>query len=382
MDLLQKRKEAGCLRNLHPASYKRNGNIYFAQKEYIDFSSNDYLGLANHEKLKNAAKRMLDDFGSSSSASRLLSGDLEIFHRLEEKMATFKGKESALVFNTGYQANLSIISALYKKGDVIFLDRLSHRSLVDGVILSGAAFFRFQHNDLDHLQILLKKHRNKFKDALIITEGVFSMDGDKAPLAQLIRLKDSYNCKIMLDEAHATGIFGKNGSGIVEEEGVTEETDLIMGTFSKALGSFGAYLACSKEIKDYLINFSGGFIYSTALPPAVIGANLAGLELLVEEPFRRYSLLENAEYLRSNLRAQGWEVMGESQIVPVIIGDVERTNYLSEKLKDNGYYSLPIRPPTVPEQESRIRFSLTYYHSKKVLEALVDLMSMFSRGRK
>ena len=294
-----------------------------------------------------------------------MSGDLKIHHELEEKTARFKGKESVLIFNTGYQANVGIISALYRSTDAVFCDRLSHASILDGISLSGARLFRFQHNDINHLESLLKKSAGKFENRLIVTESIFSMDGDKAPLKELVELKEKFGCKIMADEAHATGIFGANGSGLVAEENLTDRVDLIMGTFSKALGSFGAYIACSKKIKDYLINTCRSFIYSTALPPCVIAANIAALEIVAKEPFRRETLLENAAYFRSRLKSKG-----QSQIVPLIVGDAETAVSLSDSLRQKGYYCLAIRPPTVPEGQSRLRFSLTYHHSKEVLDGL------------
>ena len=371
-DFLKKRGKAGLLRRLKPISRRHNGRVYLKTKEFIDFSSNDYLGLANHPKLVASAKEALDRFGTSASASRLLSGDLEIHHRLEEEVARFKNKESALVFNSGYQANVGILSALYSKSDAIFSDRLNHASIIDGIILSKARLFRYKHNDPNHLEDILKKERGKFKKALIVTETVFSMDGDKPFLNDLVALKDKYGCQIMVDEAHATGVFGENGSGVVEEEGLTDRIDLIMGTFSKALGSFGAYLAASKEVVDYLINTCRSFIYSTALPPAVAACNITSISLLREEPYRRKELLGRAGYFRETLRKKGFIVKGESQIVPLIIGQNQETVRAAETLQKRGYWVLPIRPPTVPHEQARLRFSLTFLHNRELLGKLLD----------
>ncbi|MCF7908064.1 MAG: 8-amino-7-oxononanoate synthase [Candidatus Omnitrophica bacterium] len=371
-DFFKIQKDNNLLRTLSPASLRLKGTIWIDSREYVDFSSNDYLGLSSHPKLKVASKKALDQFGTGSSASRLLSGDLEIFHQLEERLAVFKGKPAALVFNSGYQANLGIVSALWGRGDVIFSDRLSHASIIDGISLSGAKLFRFQHNDLDHLKMLLKKERNKFKAAAIITETVFSMDGDKANISEIVILKDKYNCKLMVDEAHATGIFGQNGSGLVEEYNLADRVDLIMGTFSKALGSFGAYLACSEKVKQYLINKCRSFIYSTALPASVIASNLASLDLVATEPFRRKTLLDNADYFYNQLKKQGLELRGASQIIPWIVGDSQRSVKISQELKSRGYWVLPIRPPTVPKNEARLRFSLTSEHKKQILDKLIN----------
>ena len=373
--LLLERKGKGLLRVLSPADSRSSGRIYRRRSELIDFSSNDYLGLADHPELKKASKKAIETLGTSSSASRLLSGDLAIHHELEEKTALFKGKESALVFNSGYQANVGIISALYKAGDAVFCDRLSHASILDGISLSGARLFRFLHNDAGHLESLLKKTAGKFKNSLIVTESIFSMDGDKPPLKEIVSLKEKYGCKIMADEAHATGIFGTDGSGVVAEQGLTDRVDLIMGTFSKALGSFGAYIAGSGKMIEYLINTCRSFIYSTALPPSVIAANIAALEIVAKEPFRRETLLENAAYFRSELKAKGFEVKGQSQIVPLILGDTQRAVALSKSLEEKGYEVLPIRPPTVPLGQSRLRFSLTCHHSKETLQELIEQIS-------
>jgi len=371
-EFLKKRQDAGLLRTLRPVFARSEGRIISEGREYMDFSSNDYLGMSGHIRLIHAAKKAMDEFGSSSCASRLLSGDLALHHELEEETARFKNKEAALVFNTGYQANIGIISALFSKPDCVFFDRLSHASIIDGILLSGAKFFRFQHNDIDGLEFLLKKERARFKKALIVTETIFSMDGDRCPLKSLVSLKDRYNCEIMVDEAHATGIFGRDGSGLVEEEGVAGQVDYIMGTFSKALGSFGAYMAASKKTTAYLVNACRAFIYSTALPPAVIAANLEGIRLVGEEPCRRKTLLEQARYFRSALKNKGFDVKGDSQIVPVIIGDNLKAVEFANRLQGKGYWVLPIRPPTVPEGEARLRFSLNLCHNREMLRKLIE----------
>jgi 8-amino-7-oxononanoate synthase len=374
-DFLEERKNNNLLRTLKPAEFRAKGWIHLKGKKYLDFSSNDYLGLSSHPKLKQASQQAIKKFGTGSSASRLLSGDLDIFHKLEKKVADFKGKEKALIFNSGYQANLGIISALFKPGDVIFSDRLNHASIIDGITLSGARFFRFQHNDLNHLESLLKIQRPKFKNSLIITETIFSMDGDKAKLKTIVTLKKRYKSKLMVDEAHATGIFGKNGSGLVEEYDLAKDCDLIMGTFSKALGSFGAYLACSDKIRSYLINTCRSFIYSTALPASVIGSNLASLDLIAKEPYRRQELFKNCQYFRKKLKELKFKIKGWSQIVPLIVGSNQKAMAISKALQNKGYWVLPVRPPTVPRNEARLRFSLTYYHKKPILDKLIDDIS-------
>ena len=374
-EFLKDREAQGLLRKLRPATLRLNGKIYFKHKEYVDFSSNDYLGLSSHPKLKEAAIKAINKFGVSSCASRLLSGDTEIFHALEDAVARFKEKEAALIFNSGYQANVGIISALFRKEDVIFSDRLNHASIIDGILLSGARFFRFQHNNPEHLESLLKKERNKFKKALIVSESIFSMDGDRAPLKELARLKEKYNCQMMVDEAHATGIFGEKGSGVVEEEGLSSQVDLVMGTFSKALAGFGAYLAASRDIVDYLVNVCRSFIYSTALPPAIIACNLVSLELVREEAQRRKTLLSHAELVRTKLKEQGLSVLGVSQIIPIILGDNLRAVEFAAKLQEKGFWALAVRPPTVPQGQARLRLSLSYDHDMENLNRLIDAIA-------
>ncbi len=374
-EFLRDRQEQGLLRKLMPASFRAAGKIYFGEKQYFDFSSNDYLGLSDHPKLKKAAVEAIDKFGVSSCASRLLSGDAEIFHQLEGAVAKFKNKEAALIFNSGYQANVGIISALFAKGDCIFSDRLNHASIIDAILLSGARLFRFRHNDPEHLELLLKRERKKFKNALIVTESIFSMDGDRSPLKELVSLKEKYICQIMVDEAHATGIFGASGSGLVEEEKLSPQVDLIMGTFSKALAGFGAYLAAPRSIVDYLVNTSRSFIYSTALPPSVIAVNLASLELIKNEPHRRKMLLSMAQTLRARLGRKGFCVKGASQIVPVILGDNLRALAFAANLQKNGYWAVAVRPPTVPLGEARLRISLSYLHNEEILNKLIDAIS-------
>ncbi|MDP2904985.1 MAG: 8-amino-7-oxononanoate synthase, partial [Candidatus Omnitrophota bacterium] len=259
-EFLRKRAREGSLRVLRPASYRKGGKIYIGDKGYIDFSSNDYLGLCGHPKLIEASVKALAKYGTSSCASRLLSGDLDIHHELEDAVARLKNKECALIFGSGYQANIGIISSFCGAGDAVFSDRFCHASIIDGIILSGARLFRFRHNDAGHLEDILKKERHKFKNSLIVTETIFSMDGDRPDLKALIDIKTRYGCNLMADEAHATGIYGASGSGVVEEEGLSREVDYIMGTFGKALGSFGAYLAASKSDIDYLINKCRSFI--------------------------------------------------------------------------------------------------------------------------
>lgn len=375
-DLLDKIKDPVLFRTLTEVLPQGQGRIKVADRIYTDISSNDYLGLSYHPRVVEAAAKALEK-GLGASASRLMTGSTCLHHELERKMADFKGKPSVTVMNSGYQANLGVISAICGKNDCVFFDRLSHASIIDGVKLSGAASFRFRHNDMEHLETLIKKNRRKFKTALIVTETVFSMDGDFAPLKDMVRIKEKYSCLLMVDEAHATGIFGEKGSGMAEKENVTENTDIIMGTFSKALGSFGAYLATNKRIKAFLVNRCRSFIYSTALPPPLAASCIASIEIIKEEPERREALLKNSKHLRDSLTRSGVPTRGMSQIIPVILGKSEKAVDVSLMLKKRGWWAIPMRPPTVPEGEARIRVSVSYHHGADVLERLAsDIQSV------
>jgi 8-amino-7-oxononanoate synthase len=370
--LISKRTKAGLLRTLHPIDARSEGRLLRSGKVLLDFSSNDYLALSTHPTMKEAGQRAIEALGTGATASRLLSGDLELHHELERRTAHFKGKPAALVLNSGYQANVGIISVLCQKGDLVLCDRLCHASILDGIRLSHAGFHRFIHNDMNHLERLLQKTQAQSGHRMVITESVFSMDGDRAPLKQIVELKERYGFSLYVDEAHATGVFGDHGAGVVEQEGITDQVDFIMGTFSKALGSFGAYVACSQLDKTYLINACRSFIYSTALPPAVIASNIAALKIIETEPERRTTLLRNAEQFRTALKAKGLEVLGESQIIPVVTGETTRTLKVSQALQDSGCWVLPIRAPTVPAGSARLRFTVTHWHDQSVLGPLSE----------
>lgn len=359
------------LRTLRPAWSRHGGQWHGIEKSLIDLSSNDYLSLSTCDALKQASIHAIEKLGTGSGASRLLSGDLALHHQLESHVARFKGKDAALVFNSGYQANVGLVSTLCGSGDAVFCDRLSHASLLDGVRLSGARLFRFRHNDVEHLSELLRKQAAQFKTCLVVTESVFSMDGDRAPLQAMAQLKQDFDFLWLVDEAHATGLFGNQGSGCVEHAGVTDQVDLIMGTFSKALGSFGAYVACSNPIKSWLVNTCRSFIYSTALPPSVIAANFAALNMVEQEPYRRALVLQRADMLRSRLKGQGWHILGDTQIIPVLTGETGRATALSIHLEQAGFRCAAIRPPTVPQGQARVRLSLCYDHDDTVVDRLV-----------
>lgn len=373
-EFLEERERLQLIRRLSPSEERRPGVAVRGGREYADFSSNDYLGLSSHPALVAAAREALERFGMGAGASRLMSGNLSIHHALEEEVAAFKCAEGALVFNSGYQANLGIIPALFGRGDLVLADRFCHASQLDGALLSRAALLRFRHNDPGHLSDLLGKHRGRYRRCLVMTESVFSMDGDRAPLSALVEISRGYRCLLMVDEAHATGVFGPQGRGLIEAEGLAGQVDLVMGTFSKALGGFGGYLAASRTIVDYLVNSARSFIYSTALPAPVIAANLAALRLCLSGEADGAELLRRAAAFRDALRAKGWVVGGDSQIVPVVVGESGRAVSLSGYLADRGFLVLPVRPPTVPEGSARLRFSLTSAHGDDRLEGVLEAL--------
>lgn len=372
--VIDQRREAGLYRRLQPCEFRAEGRLVMDGAEYLDFGSNDYLALSHHPALAAAAQEAAGRFGTSASASRLLSGDLCLFHELESRVAERKGKPAALVFNTGYHANLGVISVLCGPTDLVLCDRLSHASILDGIKMSGARLSRFQHNDLGHLETLLTKKAGRFQRVFVVTESVFSMDGDLAPLTELATLKRRHDFTLIVDEAHATGVFGREGAGLVNQMGIHDDVDLIVGTFSKALGSFGAYVACSSEVRELLINFSHSFIYTTALPPPVLAANLAALDLLDREPERRESLQSRGAWFRQQLAELGLRTHSQSQIVPVVLGAVDEAVRCSQELARQGIWALPIRPPTVPAGEARLRFCLTYGHQPDDLERVIECL--------
>jgi len=340
--------------------------------------SNDYLGLAGHPRVREAAAEAALGWGAGAGASRLISGNMAPHRQLEERLAAFKGYEAALLFGSGYLANIGAISALAGRDTVVFSDELNHASIVDGCRLARAETFVYRHGDVEHLAWGLREAGGRA--ALIVSDGVFSMDGDVAPLADLVRLAREHRCRLMLDEAHATGALGPGGRGSVAAAGLSGEVDLVVGTLGKALGSYGAYVCAGAELREYLLNTARPFIFSTALPPPVLAAALAALELLEAEPQRVRRLNANAAALRQALAAEGLAVGGgESQIVPLEVGDAERTMQLCERLLERGVFAQGIRPPTVPQGSSRLRFSVMATHDEAELHGAAKLAGEAAR---
>jgi 8-amino-7-oxononanoate synthase len=371
--LLNKWKTQELLRVLRETELAQAPVISIGGRSCLLFSSNNYLGIANHPSLKKAANEATERFGTGAGASRLISGNHPLFSLLEGRLARFKRTEASLVFNSGYTTNLSVLPALVGKEDVVLADRCSHASLIDGCRLSGARLRIIRHNDLDQLEKLLKKRPKRGK-LFIITEGVFSMEGDIAPLDRINTFAENYDAFIYLDDAHATGVLGPGGRGTIEHFGLNPRSRIIqMGTFSKALGSFGGYIAGSETLVRYLVQRARGFIYSTALPPSVVAANIAALDLVDQEPGLGKRLWSHRDHLHEGFSVLGLNTMqSQTPILPILIGDVTKAVRFSDRLLEEGIYIPAIRPPTIPKGTSRLRISLMATHTVDHIKFLLS----------
>lgn len=370
-------RAGGLYRRMRLVEGGQGSRIVLDGREVLLLCSNNYLGLADHPALKEAAIRAVERYGTGSGAARLVSGNMELHEALEARIAAFKGTEGALLFNSGYAANTGIIPAVAGRGDVIFSDRLNHASIVDGALLSRARLVRYPHGDLRALRRLLSETETGGR-RLIVTDGVFSMDGDLAPLAGLVALKEEFDALLMVDDAHGTGVLGATGKGSAELCGVMGGIDIQMGTMGKGLGSFGAYAAASRETIDFLINRARSFIFSTSLPPAALAASLAALDL-VDSPVGaelRERLADNSRLFRRALREAGFDTMGSAtQIVPVRVGGAEETMEFSRLLLEEGFFVQGIRPPTVPAGSCRLRCTLMATHGEDDLVRAVEAIT-------
>ncbi|MCE5267423.1 MAG: 8-amino-7-oxononanoate synthase [Planctomycetaceae bacterium] len=343
-------------------------------RELVNFGSNDYLGLAADPRLAAAVIGAVEHDGWGSGASPLVTGHAALHRQLEERLAEFEGTEAALLFSSGFAANAGTIAALAGPGDVIYCDRKNHASLWDGCRLSRADVRAYPHNDCGQLAELLAKS-SKYRRRLIVTDGLFSMDGDIAPLGELADLAERYEATLLVDEAHATGVFGAHGRGTAEHLGVEDRVHVRIGTLSKALGSIGGFVAGSRALIEWLLNRARPYVFSTAAPAAVAAAALAALEIIQKEPQRRRALLTRAEALRTELGRQGWNVgASTSQIIPIMVGDPDRAVKLSQQLLARGMFLPAIRPPTVPEGEACLRLSLTSGHTAEMVAELVTAL--------
>lgn len=356
-------KKHSHFRDIKDFESKDEKYIYINDKKLINLSSNNYLGFADNKSLTEEFLNTCDKYSFGSASARLLTGTLPVYKELETLLSQLFNKDATLLFNSGYHANVGINSSIAGKGDVIFSDKLNHASIIDGMKLSDGKFFRYPHNNMEALEKLLIRERNNFKNAVIVSESVFSMDGDIADLEKLIELKEKYNCILIIDEAHAFGVFGQKGLGVCETLGIIDKVDLIMGTFGKAIGSMGAFAVGNQTLIDYLTNKARSFIFSTALPPI----NIAFTKWIIENK------LPTTYEKRMQMLKIGENAGSDSHIIPIVIGGNQKTVETCEILYQNGYFTLPIRPPTVPEGTSRLRLSLTTEITEQELNNAIHL---------
>lgn len=371
-------REQGLWREIRRIDSEQSSRILCDGKVYLNFSSNDYLGLASHPALKEAVINAIDKYGAGSGASRLICGSIAPHNELEELIAEFKGVEKAITFSSGYTTAVGTIPAIVEKGDIVIIDRLAHASLVDGARLSGAKLRVFPHNDVDALERILKRARSstetdKPKRILIVTESVFSMDGDCAPLREIVAVKNKYGGWLMVDEAHSTGLFGQNRAGLISELGLTEEVEIQMGTLGKAIGASGGFICGKKALIEFLINKARSFIFSTAPMPACSAAAIAGIKIIQsEEGNTRLNLLRSLLIqLKTYLLADGWQVPdSQSAIIPLILGGNQQAISASNILRECGIYVPAIRFPTVPKNTARLRITVTANHTAEDVRGL------------
>jgi len=353
---------------------RQSARLTIDGRELVNFGSNDYLALAADPRLGRAVSEALEREGWGSGASPLITGHALLHRQLEERLAAFEGTEAALLFPSGYAANVGAVAALVGPGDAVFTDRKNHASLLDGCRLSRADVRVYPHNDCRRLDALLARSAS-YRRRLIVTDSLFSMDGDLAPLGELADLAEQYGAMLLVDEAHATGVFGPHGRGAAEYLGGEDRVDVRVGTLSKALGCAGGFVAGSRSLIEWLVNRARPYVFSTAGPAALAAAAMAAMDIVVNEPERRRQLLVRAEGLRKELASMGWNVGASAgQIIPVIVGEADRAVRLSVRLRDEGFFVPAIRPPTVPEGEACLRISLTAGHTEEMIAALAAAM--------
>jgi 8-amino-7-oxononanoate synthase len=379
---LQVLQSAGLRRTLRQVHQRRAGTVLLNSERIADFASNDYLGLASDPRLARAATAVLQAEGVGAGAARLISGNHPLHEALERALARFKGCEHALLFPSGYMANIGAIPALVGPGDVIYSDSLSHASLIDGCRLSKASLRVFPHADIDALAAMLEADRHEFRRALIVVEGVFSMDGDLFPLDRLVPLARRFEAWTYVDDAHGTGVLGASGAGSIEHFGITGQIDVIVGTLGKAMGTSGAYVAGSQVLVDYLTSRARAFIYTTGTPAAIAAATLESLRVVQVEGWRRDAVRARAERLRERLRAAGREAPGmrDGHIVPILVGDAVQTMRLAGELRRRGFLVGGVRPPTVPTGTSRLRISVSAVHPMELVDNLAANLIDAMRG--
>ena len=359
-----------------------NSHIFvYKKKEYLSFASNDYLSLANDKRIISSAKKALDKHGYSTSSSALISGYSKSHFALEEELSSFLGQEKTLLFSTGYQANLGVIKSLVNRGGYIFADNLNHASLIDGSILSRANFKRYKHKDIGNLEELLEKTKS-LENKLIISDSLFSMDGDFANLKKLKSKLNKHKATMLIDEAHSLGIFGKGGSGLLVESALNNKDDIFLtGTFGKSIGTFGAFFSGKKDVVDFVMQNSRGYIYSTSLPINTVEATRKSLKIIKKEDWRREKLFSLINYFKSNIKNLNLSAINsDSQIQALMVGSSKDALFISNELMKAGIYIPAIRPPTVEEGKSRLRISLTVDHSEKDISYLLNILDKLSRN--
>jgi 8-amino-7-oxononanoate synthase len=371
---LQKLRKEGLLRTLRTVESPQGKEITIAGRPYLSFCSTNYLGLANDPRVKEAAAKAIEKYGWGTGSSRLISGTTRLHREMEERFARFHGAESCISFATGYMANLGTIAALVGPGDAVIVDRLDHASIIDGCRLSRARLLVYRHGDAASLENVLSGAQG-FNRKLIVTDSVFSMDGDLSPLPDLVTLARHYDAMVMVDEAHAVGVMGDTGRGAVEYYGLEGQVDVLMGPLSKAFGGVGGYVVGSEALITFLQNKCRSFIYTTAPPAAACAAAVEALNIVEKEPQRREKLRENVQYLKRGLAAKKVETTNSaSQIVAVMIGEAEKALALSRKLFKKNVLIPAIRPPTVPKGTSRLRIMVTSEHEKEDIDRLLNLL--------
>ncbi|MGI6771357.1 MAG: glycine C-acetyltransferase [Acholeplasmataceae bacterium] len=377
---IEELKRDGVYRKLSISSSPNEAVITLNGKRVVNLCSNNYLGFANHNRMKEAAKRAIDKYGVGAGAVRTISGNMAIHEELDERLAKFKREEAALVFQSGFLANLGVIQAITDKGDLIISDELNHASIIDGVRLSRADRAVFPHSDMKALEAILKERRQDYNEVLIITDGVFSMDGDIANLPDIVKLAKKYDAKVYVDDAHGSGVLGENGRGTVDHFNLHGQVDYIMGTLSKAIGVVGAYIAGSKEMKDYLLHRGRPLLFSTAMMPAACGAAIEAINMLEESNEYTKKLWDNTNYFQSKLKELGFKLgKTKTPITPLMIYDEAKTMIFAKKLLERGVYTSGIVFPTVPKGMARIRMMLSSEHTKEDLDFAINEIYQLSK---
>lgn len=374
LNALKERKAANLHRTRAIVDSPQSPQILHNQQWLKNFSSNDYLSLSNHPRVIAALQKGAALAGCGAGASHLVTGHHRFHHALEEQLAAITGREKALLFSTGFSANVGTIAALMSRGDEVFEDRLNHASLLDGALMSGAKLRRFAHNDCAQLEHLLTQSSAVHK--LIAVDGVFSMDGDAAPLSKIAKIAKAHKSWLMVDDAHGFGWLGNSGAGSCETLGLTQDdVPILMGTLGKAVGSYGAFIAGSEALIDYLVQFARPYVFSTAMPPAVAFATSEALRVISDEPWHRQTLVEHIAFFRQEAAARNLPFMpSNTPIQPLVVGDAQHAVKLSRMLADRGFLTIPIRPPTVPIGASRLRITLTAAHTQQDIRQLLDAL--------